>query len=247
MVHCSLLQYGVALGSDATALSTSAQQPNEGACCQACFTDAACIHWDFDLGSRTCRLRADRSTTKTDAAALLRVRQDGRRVAGSRNGVSTYLTHPRYSSVGGFTADKAVRWISSVPTVFAQSSFREVMATAWSYSAFYKTFLTPPPPAAATSLTAAQQQQQQQPALLNVTLTIVADVSAIVLVNGQEIGQTAAAPLTPSVLRFQLPAGSRNLIVLQCKAMGAAAVVAASLVGPDGSVLARTDHTWLWL
>ncbi|GLC46385.1 hypothetical protein PLESTB_001769500 [Pleodorina starrii] len=236
---CSLLQYGATYGNDSAALATSTQ-PDAGACCQACYVNSICIHWDFELGSRVCRLRGDRSVSSA-AASLLTVKREDGRVAGSRNGVSTYVTHPRYSTASagsGFVTDTYARWISSLPTAFVPFGNR-VLASAWVYTTFYKTLLAPPA-AGVDPITG------QQPSTLLVTLTVVADDEAVVLVNGLQVGQTAGS-LVQTVLQFKLQAGSRNLIVLQCGGTGGPAVVVASLAGPDGSVLARTDHTWLWL
>ncbi|GLC66226.1 hypothetical protein PLESTF_000401200 [Pleodorina starrii] len=157
------------------------------------------------------------------------------------SGVSTYVTHPRYSSASagsGFATDTYARWISSLPTAFVPFGNR-VLASAWVYTSFYKTLLAPPA-AGVDPITG------QQPSTLLVTLTVVADDEAVVLVNGLQVGQTTGS-LVQTILQFELQAGSRNLIVLQCGGTGGPAVVVASLAGPDGSVLARTDHTWLWL
>ncbi|GLC38320.1 hypothetical protein PLESTF_000569900 [Pleodorina starrii] len=114
-------------------------------------------------------------------------------------------------------------------------------ASAWTYTTFYKTVFVPP----AADDDPADPTTAQQPHL-NVTLTIVADDEAVVYLNGQQKGQTTGS-LIQTVLGLTLQAGSRHLLALQCGSTGGPAVVMAILTGPDGSVLAYTDHTWLWL
>ncbi|GLC77758.1 hypothetical protein PLESTM_001139600 [Pleodorina starrii] len=239
------MQYGVAYSNDSAALATSTQ-PDEGACCQACFVHATCVHWDWERSTGICRFRPDMSTgTTADMGHAIR-RDDGR-VAGSRNGVSAYVMHQRYAHPGGFSAiDPAARWISSLPTAFVPFGNR-IMASAWAYTSFYKTFLVPPTATAAAGDGAGEQQAP----LVNVTLTISADDAVVVLVNNQPVGRTLpedfqqGAP--PIMMRFALQGGSRHLIVLQCRSTGGPAVVVATLTAPDGAVLARTDYSWLWI
>ncbi|GLC44978.1 hypothetical protein PLESTB_001747600 [Pleodorina starrii] len=245
--------------SAALLLATSTQ-PDEGACCQACYANPICIHWDFELGgSRACRLWRDRAANTVSASSLLRVQQNDGRVAGSRNGVSTYVNHPRYYSAAAVSAaaaaagsfntaadDNGARWISSMPTAFVPFGNR-VAASAWAYTTFYKTFFVPPVGTTAADddpITATAQPQQQQ--LMNVTITVIADDEAVVFVNGQQIGQTTGS-LVQTALQLTLQAGPRHLLVLQCKGTGGPAVVVAKVVGLEGSLLAYTDHTWMWL
>ncbi len=144
--------------------------------------------------------------------------------------MSAYVRHPRYPGSGnGFAADPDARWLSSQPTAFAKG-YNSIMASAQVTTLFYNTILVP-------ALVAAGG---------NATLTLVADHQAVVLVNDRAIGRSAAPLPGLSVLSFPLRAG-RNLVVLQCSATGALPVVVATLEAADGSVLGRTDHTWLWL
>ncbi|GLC71125.1 hypothetical protein PLESTF_001077200 [Pleodorina starrii] len=144
------------------------------------------------------------------------------------------------AAAGALIGGTSARWISSLPTAFVPFANR-VKASAWAYTTFYKTVLVPP----AAAADPADPTTAQQPHL-NVTLTIVADDEAVVYLNGQQKGQTTGS-LIQTVLRLTLQAGSRHLLALQCGGTGGPAVVMAILTGPDGSVLAYTDHTWLWL
>ncbi|GIM16652.1 hypothetical protein Vretimale_19270, partial [Volvox reticuliferus] len=227
---CSLLHYGAGYSNDTFVISTS-NQPDEGACCQACFTQATCVHWDFSLSTHMCRLRRDTPS--------LNVRLNDDRVSGSCNEASTYVSHPQIPT--GFSADRKARWISTSAVAFAPI-VRQFVATASQNTTFYRAF----------QVSLEQVQAATAAATGNTsiaTLTIVADDMATVFLNNQLLGQ--AAPF-PGQSVFPIPmellrAADHNVIVVCASSTGGPAVVVASLTAADGTVLVHTDASWNWL
>ncbi|GIL44223.1 hypothetical protein Vafri_1743 [Volvox africanus] len=231
MLHCSLLHYGVGYSNDALVLSTSTQ-PDEGACCQACFTQVKCFHWDFSFSTRICRLRRD----VTD----LQVRSDGDRVAGSRNEASTYISHP--GSLTGFNnVDMTAKWISSSPVAFTPIG-QQFVVTLWQNTTFYRSF-----PVSAEQLQAATAAASAKGNTSMATLTIVADDAATVFLNSQLLGHTVAFPgQSMFPVPIELLQADHNLIVVCASSTGGPAVVVVSLIAADGFVLVHTDAFWNW-
>ncbi|GIL60008.1 hypothetical protein Vafri_14647 [Volvox africanus] len=130
-------------------------------------------------------------------------------------------------------------WISSVPTAFVQFGHQH-MWSSWQSTTFYRTFWV------AQEQLVVEQANATAAANATTTLTLIADDMAIVRVNGQEVGKTVLFPRQSSLQVSELRTG-HNLIELQCQGTEGPPSVVASLVGPRGSVLLQTDHTWNWL
>lgn len=142
-------------------------------------------------------------------------------------GVATYLGHLQLSPPSGLVADNAARWISSSHGAFV-SLGQKVTKSAWQSVTFYRTFWVSPEKAGMVA-----------------TLMLMADRLGSAYVNGQLANHTAVFPEQAEIRTALLP--GRNLVTVQCNSTGSPPVVVASLLQPDGEVLLRTDHTWLWL
>lgn len=81
---CTLqILYGAGYGDDALSLSTSTQ-PDEGACCAACYSNPNCLYWDYIRSSTTCRLKGDQGVNA--GVPYPGFYYDERRVAGGKRG-----------------------------------------------------------------------------------------------------------------------------------------------------------------
>lgn len=177
-------------------------------------------------------------------------------IANAHADVSTYTNHPNFSN-GSATDDPKARWISSSPVAFVPAGIR-IITTAWATTTFFKSFqLFAEQLQFSTNTTTnnLSNDTRLEPAPANpttaaATLTIMADDTATVFVNSQQVGQTQLFP-HQSVL--QVPAdllrAGYNLIAIHVRSTGGPAVVVASLTSAvnDGSVLLRTDSSWNWL
>ncbi|EFJ46739.1 hypothetical protein VOLCADRAFT_92835 [Volvox carteri f. nagariensis] len=135
---CTLqVMYGAGYGIDSAALSTSIQ-PDEAACCQACYTSATCLYWDFVRSSGTCRLKGDQGPTLPPGQSIPGFYRDTDRVAGAKRGVHNY--HPLnwmdtrtvtvWSGPEAFTNNPKKYWFTyfyksyTTPVAISNASFR---------------------------------------------------------------------------------------------------------------------------
>ncbi|EFJ40736.1 hypothetical protein VOLCADRAFT_99431 [Volvox carteri f. nagariensis] len=82
---CTLqVLYGAGYGFDSSTLSTS-DQPDEAACCQACYSSPTCRYWDYVRSSRVCRLKTDQGQSGQLIPGFFYPHQD--RVAGAKRGM----------------------------------------------------------------------------------------------------------------------------------------------------------------
>ncbi|EFJ42201.1 hypothetical protein VOLCADRAFT_97747 [Volvox carteri f. nagariensis] len=107
---CSILQYGAGYGDDIRALKTLIL-PDEGACCEACYTAPDCMFWDYQHSSKTCRLKDNEGALVPPGHIYPGFWRDDGRVAGAKRVVSTFKRHNGLV----FTPDNITKWIWSRP------------------------------------------------------------------------------------------------------------------------------------
>ncbi|EFJ45660.1 hypothetical protein VOLCADRAFT_94044 [Volvox carteri f. nagariensis] len=156
---CTLqVMYGAGYGIDSAALSTSSQ-PDEGACCQACYSSATCLYWDYVRSSSTCRLKGDQGDIIPPGQSIPGFYQDGDRVAGAKRGVCTY----DMSSTTQSWPDPNAIVVWSGPNAFGSGWNRP--SQYW-LTYFYKIYTTSEP-------------------VVNATFHLRADDSGVLFVNGR--------------------------------------------------------------
>ncbi|EFJ46768.1 hypothetical protein VOLCADRAFT_92913 [Volvox carteri f. nagariensis] len=134
------VMYGAGYGIDSAALSTSIQ-PDEAACCQACYTSAPCLYWDYVRSTGTCRLKGDQGPTLPPGQSIPGFYRDTDRMAGAKRGVSTFnLT----------TVWQDPRAISIFSDPEALNTARNRTGKQSWFIHFHKTFTTPVPITGAT-------------------------------------------------------------------------------------------------
>ncbi|GLC59997.1 hypothetical protein PLESTB_001562100 [Pleodorina starrii] len=80
------LQYGAAYGDDSAALLATSTQPDESACCQACYVRSTCLYWDWERSTRTCRLKGDQGRSIPAGQLIPGFWRNSDRVAGGKRG-----------------------------------------------------------------------------------------------------------------------------------------------------------------
>ncbi|GLC44201.1 hypothetical protein PLESTM_001568000 [Pleodorina starrii] len=215
---CSIRQYGASYGNDAGALSTLRLR-SEGACCDACARTSACLYWDYDFTSGSCRLKGLDSVMVKGQPALV---ADSSRVCGVKRPVGFYTRHPSVQ----FSPDSRAHFIWSRVDV----STNEPPADQLVY--LFRTLKSE----TATNATFK--------VLADDTATVFVNgkqYGPTVLWDPRNISRVTD-------VRVELQPGD-NLIVLMCtQVRRGPAMVAAALFSEDGStVLLRTDYAWGWI
>jgi hypothetical protein len=91
---CILIQSGAGYGEDGAAFSVS-QTADSGACCQACYTNASCLYWDFQVSTRTCRLKGNQAGAIPAGWQIPGFWPNADRVAGAKRGTCAWLQTKR--------------------------------------------------------------------------------------------------------------------------------------------------------
>ncbi|GLC61560.1 hypothetical protein PLESTB_001769700 [Pleodorina starrii] len=79
------LQYGARYGNDSAVLATSTE-PDEGACCQACYVSSTCVYWDWERSTGICRLKPNQGGSIPEGQLIPGFWRDPTRVAGAKQG-----------------------------------------------------------------------------------------------------------------------------------------------------------------
>ncbi|GLC64921.1 hypothetical protein PLESTF_000222000 [Pleodorina starrii] len=222
---CTLqLQDGTRYGGDSSALSTTTE-PDQAACCQACYVDPACLFWDYERSTGICRLKGEQRGFIPAGQPIPGFWRDPDRVAGGKRAVGFYHQHPNKlrpsvdnDSVTIWSSASAIAPGANLPRLFTY---------------FYKSFFTPQD-------------------ITNATMYLVFDDVGTVFLNGRTIlNQTTTNSILVNLTLDLLP-GGLNLLAIRVLNGGGPAYLAATLFAPNltsniSEVLLRTDHTWSWM
>ncbi|EFJ46737.1 hypothetical protein VOLCADRAFT_92832 [Volvox carteri f. nagariensis] len=216
------VMYGAGYGIDSAALSTSSQ-PDEAACCQACYTSAPCLYWDYVRSTGTCRLKGDQGPTLPPGQSIPGFYRDTDRVAGAKRGASAYA-----NTNVMFSADPNAITIWSHPYAFVVSLMSQDKLDWYTY--FYRSFYT-------------------SEAITGATFRLNAAPAGTLYLNGRQLLPGNSYLKTASI-SISLAAGINLLVIRTYKGPNDGIKLSwasGTLVAPNNTVLMRTDESWLWM